>query len=203
MHHQGLLALQPRKREARGAWAILMPRMQEVLERQRAVEDELNEMRQQLEMGHSAASGSSRHRSTAIAATIQCPFSGLRGISAQQLQLGLTSLGVAAAAVCLWSLYLTWARSGEAKHASGKSPPTFMCKVVSSKKVAVLADPAVDAEVIDYLLPGTQFLATHRVIPADSRTYFQMAERCGWVPECSRKDQLRAIVKVEKPSVRF
>lgn len=81
---------------------------------------------------------------------------------------------------------------------SQRQAATIKCRVISRRKVAILAEPAVDAEVIDYLDPEMSFWAVAQVVPADTRTYYQLADNRGWVPECSRKDMNKPVVRIVK-----
>jgi len=78
------------------------------------------------------------------------------------------------------------------------SPSRFECHVISGKKVGILKEPHVGSEVMGYVPAGTSFWAMDRVKPGDMRTYYQLADRPGWVSECSRKDIQRPVVTTER-----
>jgi hypothetical protein len=78
----------------------------------------------------------------------------------------------------------------------------FKCRIISDKKVGILTDPHILSEVTGYLASGSVFYAVDKVTPADGRTYFQLADRCGWVPECSRKDIDRPVVVLDDGNAR-
>eukprot|EP00403_Amphidinium_massartii_P003623 CAMPEP_0178379292 /NCGR_PEP_ID=MMETSP0689_2-20121128/4867_1 /TAXON_ID=160604 /ORGANISM="Amphidinium massartii, Strain CS-259" /LENGTH=1492 /DNA_ID=CAMNT_0019999389 /DNA_START=14 /DNA_END=4489 /DNA_ORIENTATION=+ len=68
-------------------------------------------------------------------------------------------------------------------------------KVVSDKKVGILKEPALDAEVKDYLRSGFAFTANgFKKVGEDQRLFWQLSDGRGWVPQCSRKDISKMVV---------
>lgn len=76
----------------------------------------------------------------------------------------------------------------------GRRPAQFDCVVISPKKVAVLKEPDITCSAIFYLDTGSTFSAVSRVMLSDGRTYFRLADRSGWAPQCSRKDESRDVI---------
>lgn len=78
--------------------------------------------------------------------------------------------------------------------ASTPSTPTIPCVVVSERKVGVLAEPNIASDTVAYIETGVTFSAVGRVVTGDNRVFYRLANKRGWVPRCSRKDETKTIV---------
>mmetsp|Transcript_54552 Transcript_54552/g.127521 ORF Transcript_54552/g.127521 Transcript_54552/m.127521 type:complete len:718 (+) Transcript_54552:84-2237(+) len=76
-----------------------------------------------------------------------------------------------------------------------RKPRRWKLKVVSDKKVGILKQPALDAEVKEYAQAGAVFDAKgFEKVGEDEKLFWQLADGRGWVAQCSRKDTQKMVV---------
>lgn len=87
--------------------------------------------------------------------------------------------------------------------ASTPSTPTIPCVVVSERKVGVLSEPNIASDTVAYIETGVTFTAVGRVVTGDNRVFYRLANKRGWVPRCSRKDETKTIVDTRVGAVGY